>query len=64
MKNTEIRRRTIIQDIKETFTKLKWLFAGNVARLKSDRWTKILLEWKRQVDAGHQHAGQGRKEDR
>jgi len=30
--------------------KLKWRFAGHVARLNDDRWTKRLLQWRPRED--------------
>ena len=37
--NLEIRERTKINDSLEEITKLKWKWAGHVARMKDNRWT-------------------------
>lgn len=48
--NLERRNRTKIQDIIEITTKLKWLFASQVARMKNDRWTRRNLQWMPRMD--------------
>ena len=44
-KNTEIRENTKIIDALQHAKKLKWKWAGHVARLKDQRWTKHTTEW-------------------
>ena len=41
----EIRKRTHILDIIENTLKPKWRWAGNIARMKDNRWTKRYTEW-------------------
>ena len=41
----EIRKRTKIIDIIEYTLKLKWKWAGHIARLKDNRWTRRCTEW-------------------
>ena len=41
----EIRKRTKIIDIIEYTLKQKWKWAGHIARLKDNRWTKRCTEW-------------------
>jgi hypothetical protein len=45
VRNVEIRRRTKVRDVGETITKLKWSWAGHVARQSDCRWTKMLTDW-------------------
>ena len=40
MRNTEIRARTKISDIIIRVKKLKWNWAGHIARRQDNRWTK------------------------
>lgn len=42
----DIRRRTGLKDIVEHAARLKWKWAGHVARLRDDRWTKRCTEWR------------------
>ena len=42
---SEIRKRTKIIDIIEYTLKQKWKWAGHIARLKDNRWTKRCTEW-------------------
>lgn len=49
--NTEIRRRTGVQDAVERITILKWNWAGHVARMTDNRWTKRITEWRPRQDA-------------
>ena len=42
---SEIRKRTKIIDIIEHTLKQKWRWAGHIARMKDDRWTKRCTEW-------------------
>jgi len=50
IRNTEIRRRTKVQDIIQRITTLKWKWAGHVARFKDDRWTIRILTWRPRAD--------------
>ena len=43
--NEEIRKTTKVCDIAEKIDKLKWQWAGHIARMKSERWTKKMTEW-------------------
>ena len=42
---SEIRKRTKITDIIEYTLKQKWGWAGHIARVKDNRWTKRCTEW-------------------
>ena len=44
-KNTIIRQRTKLTDIAEHGTKVKWNWAGYIARMKDNRWTISSTEW-------------------
>ena len=48
--NNTIRQRTKIKDIVEYVTRMKWRWAGHVARSSNDRWTKRLMEWRPRAD--------------
>lgn len=50
IRNEELRRRTGVTDIIERISKLKWNWAGQVARMSDGRWTKKLLEWRPRAD--------------
>ena len=41
----EIRKRTKIIDLIEYTLKQKWKWAGHIARLKDNRWTRRCTEW-------------------
>lgn len=45
VRNIEIRRRTKVRDVGEVITKLKWSWAGHIARQRDGRWTKTLTDW-------------------
>lgn len=45
IRNKEIRRRTGIMDVVERVARLKWQWAGHVAR-DNLKWTKTLMQWK------------------
>lgn len=49
--NHEIRRRTRVVDAIERITTLKWNWAGHVARLTDNRWTRRILEWRPRREA-------------
>lgn len=49
--NTELRRRTGVTDAVEQIAKLKWNWAGHIARLQDNRWTKRMIEWRPRQDA-------------
>ena len=42
---SEIRNRTKKIDIIEYILKQKWRWAGHIARMKDNRWTKRCTEW-------------------
>ena len=44
-RNTWVRNITRVTDIIERVMKLRWSWAGHVARQTDQRWTKELLEW-------------------
>ncbi|CAH2222992.1 jg17862 [Pararge aegeria aegeria] len=44
IRNEEIRRRTRVTDIAQ-FAKLKWQWAGHIARRTDGRWDLKVLEW-------------------
>ncbi|CAH2260536.1 jg18256 [Pararge aegeria aegeria] len=46
IRNEEIRRRTRVTDIAQRVAKLKWQWAGNIARRTDGRWGLKLLEWR------------------
>jgi hypothetical protein len=46
IRNEEIRRRTKVTDIATRIAKLKWQWAGHVARQDSERWSPIILNWR------------------
>ncbi|CAG9832182.1 unnamed protein product, partial [Diabrotica balteata] len=43
IRNAEIRGRTKIRDIVEEITKMKWHWAGHVARYNDNRWIRRIL---------------------
>lgn len=43
--NMWLRQQTGVQDIVCKVKKLKWQWAGHIARTTDDRWTKIVTEW-------------------
>lgn len=45
IRNVDIRRRTGVCDVVERVAKLKWQWAGHLARNNS-KWTKTLMEWR------------------
>ena len=44
IRNEEIRRRTKVVNIYQRISKLKWQWAGHVARRSDGRWVKKILE--------------------
>ncbi|PZC76985.1 hypothetical protein B5X24_HaOG203936 [Helicoverpa armigera] len=46
IRNEEIRRRTKVIDIAHRLSKLKWQWAGHIARRAEDRWGRKVLEWR------------------
>ncbi|CAH2225220.1 jg5212 [Pararge aegeria aegeria] len=46
IRNEEIRRRTGVTDIAQRVTKLKWKWAGHIARRTDGRWGSKVLEWR------------------
>ena len=53
---SEIRKRTKIIDIIEYTLKQKWRWAGHIARMKDNRWTRQCTEW--QPRRGKRSTGQ------
>ena len=50
IRNEYLRRRTGVTDEINQIRKLKWNWAGHVARKSDRRWTKRLLEWRPRLD--------------
>ena len=46
IRNEEIRRRTKVADIAQRISKLKWQWAGHIARRTDGRWGRKVLEWR------------------
>ncbi|CAH2239297.1 jg6872 [Pararge aegeria aegeria] len=46
IRNEEIRRRTRATDIAQRDAKLKWQWAGHIARRTDGRWCLKVLEWR------------------
>ncbi|CAH2243649.1 jg26124 [Pararge aegeria aegeria] len=46
IRNEEIRRRTRVTDIAQRVAKLKWKWAGHIARRTDGRWGSKVLEWR------------------
>ncbi|CAH2241191.1 jg3256 [Pararge aegeria aegeria] len=46
IRNEEIRRRTGVTDIAQRVAKLKWQWAGHIARRTDGRWGLKVLEWR------------------
>lgn len=44
--NTWIRGKTKVEDVIERALRQKWRWAGHVARLEDNRWTKVVVEWR------------------
>ena len=44
--NEAIRRRTGVTDAVERMACLKWSWAGHVARMSHEKWTKRIIEWR------------------
>lgn len=49
--NDELRRRTRVIDAVERIAILKWNWAGHIARVQDNRWTKRIIEWRPRQDA-------------
>ncbi|XP_044751721.1 uncharacterized protein LOC123311716 [Coccinella septempunctata] len=50
IRNEDLRKRTGVEDVITVVARLKWNWAGHVARMRGDRWTKRLLEWRPRAD--------------
>ncbi|XP_045460954.1 uncharacterized protein LOC123671253 [Harmonia axyridis] len=50
VKNEDLRVRTGVTDVIYQIARLKWNWAGHVARMVDGRWTKRLLEWRPRAD--------------
>ncbi|CAH2235140.1 jg16131 [Pararge aegeria aegeria] len=46
VRNEEIRRRTRVTDIAQRVAKMKWTWAGHIARRIDRRWGSKALEWR------------------
>ncbi|KAJ8706628.1 hypothetical protein PYW07_012706 [Mythimna separata] len=46
MRNEDIRKRTKVTDIARSIAKLKWQWAGHIARRTDGRWGRKVLEWR------------------
>lgn len=46
MTNVWIRQQTKLTDVMERVSSLKWNWAGHIARMEDDRWTKLILDWR------------------
>lgn len=57
IRNEELRRRTRVADAIEKITHLKWSWAGHIARMSDDRWTKKILEWRPRDEEAHRNRG-------
>ena len=44
-RSTWIRESNKVRDIIQVVKQLKWRWAGHVARMNDNRWTKILTDW-------------------
>lgn len=49
--NRTIRHNTGVRDAVETILRMKWNWAGHVARVTDGRWTKKILQWRPRVEA-------------
>lgn len=56
---SEIRKKTGVKDIIEKIKEAKWRWAGHVARLNDNRWTRRILEW--QPRTGKRKRGRQKK---
>ncbi|CAH2234465.1 jg1608 [Pararge aegeria aegeria] len=50
IRNEEIRKRTRATDIAQRVAKLKWQWAGHIARRIDGRWGLKVLEWRPRTD--------------
>lgn len=46
VQNKEVRRRSGVTDAIARIAKLKWNWAGHLARVSDDRWTRKITEWR------------------
>ncbi len=46
IKNEDVRKRTKVSDIAQRISKLKWQWAGHIARRTDGRWGRKVLEWR------------------
>ena len=44
--NQWIRQQTRVVDVMERIASLKWNWAGHIARMTDERWTKIIMNWR------------------
>ena len=45
VRNTDLRKRTGTIDVAYKIKKLKWKYAGHLARMDNQRWGKLVTEW-------------------
>lgn len=60
IRNVEIRDKTKITDVLHHITKMKWKWAGHVARIDDDRWTRRVTVW-RGPEGGQRKKGRPHK---
>jgi hypothetical protein len=46
MTNQWIRQQTKVVDVMERIASLKWNWAGHIARMTDERWTKTIMNWR------------------
>ena len=46
VRHTKIREKTKVADVNEYISRMKWKWAGHVARIIERRWTKLCTDWK------------------
>ena len=46
MTNQWIRQQTKVVDVMERIASLKWNWAGHIARMTDERWTKTIVNWR------------------
>ena len=49
--NTTVRGRSGVTDAIERIANLKWNWAGHLARVNDNRWTRKVTEWRSRDDA-------------
>jgi hypothetical protein len=59
VRHTHIRKRTKVKDVMQKIKELKWRWAGHIARMDDNRWTKRMNEW--QPRTGRRRRGRQRR---